>query len=69
MHIDEAIQTLKEAKKNGTKTIILAYWEADMFEREDNEEWKNDAEDLDNYFDWSSTHDQISSYLESLKTP
>jgi hypothetical protein len=69
MHIDQAIKTLKEAKKNGTQAIILAYWDADMFDREDNQDWECDTSLLEDHFDWSRTHDQLSCYLDSLQEP
>jgi len=69
MHIDDAIKALKEAKKTGTKAIIFAYWESEMFERDDDETWAHDANLVEEEFDWSRTHDQLSAYLESLDTP
>jgi hypothetical protein len=59
MTIDEAIENLKDAKKKGVKNIILAWWAADMFGREDDETWQNDAAVVDEHMDWSATHDAI----------
>ena len=52
MKIEKAIEMLKEAQKHGAKSIILAYWEADMFEREDDESWEIDSEYIENEMDW-----------------
>lgn len=59
MKIEKAIEMLKEAQKHGAKNIILAYWEADMFERKDDESWEIDSEYVENEMDWSMTHDRI----------
>lgn len=68
MTIDEAIQNLKDAKKRGVKNIVLAWWDASMFDREDDAEWAADAEKIEEDFDWSSTHEDILMSLETLAT-
>jgi hypothetical protein len=67
MKIDEAIEALQEEKKNGTKNIILAYWTAEDFEREDDLAWREDLEILDTDLDWSATHEDLQDALDSLK--
>lgn len=64
MTIDEAIKNLKDAKKRGVKSIVLAWWDAKMFDRKDNKEWEADAEYLEDQMDWSHAHDQMSDLLE-----
>jgi hypothetical protein len=59
MTIDEAIQNLKDAKKRGVKSIILAWWGADMFDYEDDDHWEAVAETVEREMDWSTTHDDI----------
>lgn len=67
MKIEDAIKTLQEMKKDGVKNIILAYWEASNFDREDDNAWAEDVELVDDSFDWSSAHEQIDIYIESLQ--
>jgi hypothetical protein len=67
MKIEEAIKALQEEKKNGIKNVIMAYWTADSFEREDDTAWKEDLEILDTELDWSATHEDLQSALDSLK--
>lgn len=64
MKIEDAIKQLQAAKNRGTKSIIFAYWEADMFEREDDWAWESDAETVEDRMDWSYAHDQMSSIIE-----
>lgn len=64
MTIDEAIQNLKQAKKGGTKNIILAYWDAECFGRKDGSSWASDAELVERKFDWSYTQESIETFLD-----
>jgi hypothetical protein len=59
MKIEEAIAQLIEEKANGTQSIVLAYWKADLFCREDDEGWHSDTELLESETDWSRVHDQM----------
>jgi hypothetical protein len=59
MKIEEAIAQLIEEKANGTQSIVLAYWKADLFCREDDEGWHSDTETLESETDWSRVHDQM----------
>ena len=63
MSINEAIKQLKECKANGVKHIVLAYWEADMFDREDDDKWAADAEYIENNADWSRAHEGLDDLL------
>ena len=67
MKIEDAINQLIEAKNQGTKSIVLAYWEADMFGRRDDDSWEWDSEQIEENMDWSHAHDQMTDYLESLQ--
>lgn len=64
MTIDEAIQDLKAAKKRGVKSVVLAWWSADMFERIDDETWEHAAEVVEQKHDWSSTHEDLQMTLD-----
>jgi len=64
MTINEAIENLKAAKKRGVKSIILAYWEADQFQRPDDEAWEHSAELVERKMDWSGTHDDLTMVLD-----
>lgn len=66
MKIEEAIAQLIEEKNNGTKSIILAYWKADLFDRQDDYEWESDTELVENEMDWSKAHDQMDDLIGSL---
>jgi hypothetical protein len=64
MTIEEAIKNLKEAKKRGVKSVVLAYWEADQFQRADDASWEHAADLVERKMDWSATHDDISMTLD-----
>lgn len=64
MTIDEAIDNLKRAKKNGVKSVILAWWSADMFARPDDSDWERAAEIVEDKMDWSATHSDLTSVLD-----
>lgn len=65
MKIEQAIEMLQQAQKSGTKSIVLAYWEADMFDRKDDESWEAESEWIENDMDWSRAHDQMRDLLEA----
>lgn len=67
MKIDDAIKYLQERKAQGVKHIVLAYWEADMFERNDDSAWASDAEHIEDNADWSAAHDQMTELLNDYK--
>lgn len=64
MTIDEAIATLKAEKKRGTKSVIIAWWNADMFDRPDDDAWEHAADLVERKHDWSSTHDDLRMTLD-----
>lgn len=64
MTIDDAIRKLQAAKKSGVKNVIAAWWFADQFEREDNEDWEHAAEIAEEKMDWSATHSELASVLD-----
>jgi len=66
MKIEKAIEMLQEAQKSGTKSIVLAYWEAEMFDRKDDESWEAESEWIENDMDWSRAHDQMSDLMELI---
>lgn len=68
MTIDEAIKNLKTAKESGTKNIILAWWGAEMFDREDDKLWQYDSERVEQKMDWSMTHETLSDMLRMCAT-
>ena len=59
MTIDEAIEALKQAKKEGHKAAVFAWWFADMFDRVDDDQWLADTEYVEAQMDWSADHDVI----------
>lgn len=65
MKIDQAINMLQEAKANGSKNIIFAFWEAGLFERKagktfkDNETWANITNFIDENMDWAYVHESL----------
>jgi hypothetical protein len=64
MTIDEAIELLKAEKKAGVKSVIIAWWNANMFNREDNEAWEHAAEVIEDKMDWSATHSDLHHVLD-----
>lgn len=64
MTVDEAIENLKAEKRRGTKSVIIAWWNADQFQREDNDAWEHAAEVVERKHDWSSTHDDLAMALD-----
>ena len=66
MTIDDAIELLQTAKKDGVKSVIAAWWYADQFGRKDDDKWADDAEFIDRKMDWSSTHDDLRARLDTL---
>ena len=63
MTIDEAIKNLEAAKTRGVKSIVFAWWSADMFGRADDKKWKADSEWVEHRMDWSYAHDQMTDIL------
>lgn len=66
MKIKEAIKDLQEMEKAGVKNIILAYWEAEDFNRDDDRTWAKDVKIVENNFDWSTSNGELDAYLDTL---
>jgi hypothetical protein len=64
MTIDEAIALLESEKAAGVKSIIVAWWQADMFSRADDEAWEHAAALVERKHDWSSTHEDLQMTLD-----
>lgn len=64
MTIDDAIRNLKSAKRSGVKSIILAWWAADMFDRPDDAAWEEATEIIEDKVDWSATHSDLQHALD-----
>jgi hypothetical protein len=67
MKIKQAIKELQNLEKEGVENIILAFWEAYDFDREDDSDWAEDVEIVEDSFDWSNTHEDLNTFIESLK--
>jgi len=59
MTIDNAIKCLELAKQRGVKAVVLAYWEASMFDQKDDDIWEAACQDAEEHMNWSTTHDAI----------
>lgn len=66
MTIDEAIRRLEAEKAAGIKSVIIAWWDAGMFGRVDNDEWAHDAEFVERKMDWSAAHEDLQSALDNI---
>lgn len=64
MTIDEAIRRLNQEKQAGIKSVIIAWWDAGMFGRIDDEAWEHAADMVDRKHDWSSTHEDLQMTLD-----
>jgi len=63
MTVDEAIELLKAEKAAGVKSIIVAWWQADMFDRADDEAWEQAADTVEHAHDWSATQEALAMTL------
>ena len=66
MKIEDAIESLKKAQSEGLKSIIMAYWEASSFDRQDDAEWEKDCESVEEIMDWSFPTEDIIQILEDI---
>jgi hypothetical protein len=64
MTIDEAIELLEAEKAAGVKSVIVAWWQADMFGRADDKSWEHAADIVERKHDWSSTHEGLAMSLD-----
>lgn len=72
MTVDEAIAMLQSEKKAGIKNLIVAWWDASMFGRIDDDDWASVAQIVEDKMDWSSAHEDMQdliNYIESDEGP
>lgn len=67
MLIDDAIKQLQEAKKDGVKSIVLAWWGADEFDEKDDEEWTKATLYVEDQMDWANTAADLQCQLDDYK--
>ena len=67
MLIDDAISMLKDAKKNGAKNVVIAWWESDCFQRQEGKDWHEICQYMDENMDWSLTHTAIEENITFFK--
>lgn len=65
MHIDAAIQMLREEKKRGVKHVLVSHWTADQFGRTDNKVWNYIADAVMDA-DWSHINDTLDEMVEEV---
>jgi hypothetical protein len=63
MTIDEAIKSLKEAKKQGKTNVIVAWWDNEAFGFQEDDKWAGICDFVDDKMDWSGAHDDISYFI------
>jgi hypothetical protein len=64
MTIDEAIKRLNVEKARGTKSVILAWWHADEFDRPDDDAWEQATEIIERKMDWGDTQENLQMTLD-----
>jgi hypothetical protein len=64
MKIEDAIKILQGDQERGVKSIIFAYWDAEVFGRQDDDEWEGIAEYVEDQMDWSNAHDSMLDLIE-----
>ncbi len=77
MKIDDAIKLLQEAKAEGNKNIIFAFWTSDFFTKvndkgvtkkfKEGEVWKNIVDFIDNNMDWSYTYESLQEIINVVR--
>lgn len=68
MRIDDAIKMLRDEKRRGAKSVILAYWTAEFFGRPDDDEFLADSEYVESEMDWSADSDAIDAMIDREDT-
>lgn len=63
MKAKEAIKLLKKLKPD--EQLIIAWWQKDMFEYENPDDWGWISENVTDEFDWSGTHEDIQLYIDN----
>lgn len=65
MNIDRAIKILEEMRNRGVSNIILAAWDGQSFDFDENDyDWEILAEKANHFIDWSQTHDMIADFIK-----
>ena len=59
MKIDDAIKALELLKKDGTKNVMIGYWEPYCFGMEEGKKWELACDAVDSHMDWSLTHEML----------
>lgn len=77
MKIDDAIKMLQEAKENGSKNVIFAFWTSDVFTKvndkgltkqfTENKVWENIVDFIDKNMDWSYTHEALQEIINQIR--
>lgn len=68
MRIDDAIKMLRDDKRKGVKSVILAYWTAEFFGRPDDDAFLADSEYVESEMDWSADNEAIEEMLDREDT-
>lgn len=65
MNIDRAIKILEEMRDRGVSNVILAAWDGQSFDFDENDyDWEVLAEKANHFVDWSQTHDMIADFIK-----
>jgi hypothetical protein len=73
MKIDEAIDMLNQARDNGSKDVIFAFWEAKEFKRKENKTftnnivWSNITDYIHDNMDWQFIHNELQKMIDKIK--
>lgn len=73
MKIDKAIDMLNQAKIDGAKDVIFAFWEAKEFNRKakktftNNIVWSNIADYIHDNMDWKYIHNELQKMIDKIK--
>jgi hypothetical protein len=62
MKVKDAIAQLME-HEDKEQDIVIAWWYADSFDREEDEEWSKLCDLTDRKMDWSGVHEDIDGFL------
>ena len=63
MRIDDAIKMLRDEKRKGVQSVILAYWTAEFLGRPDDDAFLADSEYVESEMDWSADNEAIEELL------
>jgi DNA-binding sugar fermentation-stimulating protein len=59
MRIDDAITELQRLKKQGVRSLLVAWWQSQDFARKDDADWEYDSAYAERHMDWSYAHDGL----------